>query len=212
MNTLAIIPVFKAVNEVQLCNARDLHARLEVGRDFSNWIKDRIEQYGFVEGEDFYSGLSSRFSPNLAKTSNESTSEKGGRPTIDYHITLDMAKELAMIENNEQGRAVRRYFIQAEKDARALNQQLIEELKDKARHVLPMPGIDHLCRDKVTLKIRFILQDQSRSTLKTLIAETNHAERLNLHYQLRQINDALGIPTMTLEEISAATNSLTVKE
>lgn len=38
---------------IQTCNARDLHAFLGVGRDFSNWIKDRIEKYGFTEGVDF---------------------------------------------------------------------------------------------------------------------------------------------------------------
>ncbi|MDR2052471.1 MAG: antA/AntB antirepressor family protein [Treponema sp.] len=54
-------------NGKPMVNARDLHERLEVGRDFSNWIKDRIEKYGFLEGEDF--------SPNLAKNT-------GGRPGI----------------------------------------------------------------------------------------------------------------------------------
>lgn len=84
-------------------NARDLHSFLKVGRDFSNWIKGRINQYVFVENQDFIS-----FSQNGEKP-------KGGRPTIEYHLTLDMAKELAMVENNEQGRKVRRYFIQCEK-------------------------------------------------------------------------------------------------
>lgn len=86
------------------CDARELHSRLQVGRDFSNWIKDRIEQYGFIEGEDY--------SPNLANRSDW----KAGKRRIDYHLTLDMAKELAMIENNEIGRQVRRYFIRAEND------------------------------------------------------------------------------------------------
>jgi len=109
MTTTALVPVFAgtlAGQPTQLCNARDLHATLEVAKDFTDWIKYRIEQYGFIEGEDY--------SPNLGKTS-----RRGGRPATDYHLTLDMAKELAMVENNERGRQVRRYFIQIEKDARA---------------------------------------------------------------------------------------------
>lgn len=106
MTSNALVPVFTgelAGQPHQLCNARDLHAVLESGQDFSNWIKNRIEQYGFAEGEDF--------STNLLKSR--------GRPRTDYHLTLDMAKELAMVENNERGRAVRRYFIAIEKDHRA---------------------------------------------------------------------------------------------
>lgn len=79
---------------------------MKVGRDFTNWIKERIEKYGFIEGEDF--------SPVLAKTSN------GGRPRTEYVLKLDMAKELAMVENNEQGRRARRYFIEVEKKFESL--------------------------------------------------------------------------------------------
>ena len=99
-------------------NARELHTFLELGRDFSNWIKARIKQYSFEEGIDYQvisrtpelaSGIN-RFSPDLAKTS-----DVGGRPTKDYFITLDMAKELAMVERNEKGRQARRYFIDCER-------------------------------------------------------------------------------------------------
>ena len=74
-----------------------------VGKDFSTWIKSRIEKYGFVENEDF------EVFPNFGENPN------GGRPTKEYAITLDMAKELAMVENNEQGRIARKYFIECEK-------------------------------------------------------------------------------------------------
>lgn len=87
-----LIPVFAAGSTERsqlVCNARDLHAFLQVGRDFSNWIKNRIEQYGFEEGADFVT-----CSPNLASETH------GGQNKADYHLTLDMAKELAMIENN----------------------------------------------------------------------------------------------------------------
>jgi len=83
---------------VQTVNARELHKFLEVGRDYSNWIKNRIEQYDFIEGEDY--------SPVLANN----TGEKG-KPRIEYYITLPMAKELAMVENNERGKQVRRWII-----------------------------------------------------------------------------------------------------
>ncbi|MDE3972082.1 antA/AntB antirepressor family protein [Glaesserella parasuis] len=85
-----------------LVNARELHTRLQIGKDFSTWIKDRITNYGFQEGLDF--------SPILGKS-------KGlfGRPAVEYHITLDMAKELCMLERSELGQKARRYFIQMEK-------------------------------------------------------------------------------------------------
>jgi phage anti-repressor protein len=86
----------------QAVSARDLHEALEVGRDFSNWIKDRIEKYGFVEGEDY--------SPNLANRSDGLP----GKPRIDYLLSAGMAKEIAIVENNEKGREVRRYLIKLE--------------------------------------------------------------------------------------------------
>jgi len=86
-----------------VCNARELHAFLVVGRDFSNWIKDRISTYGFEEDKDY--------STNLANRSDG----RPGKPRADYHLTLDTAKELAMVENNEQGKAARRYFIECER-------------------------------------------------------------------------------------------------
>lgn len=105
MNSTTLVPVFNGNLQdqpTQLCNARDLHAFLQVGDRFDQWIQRRVESYGFADGEDFCTVL--------CKTR--------GRPSTDYHLTLDMAKELAMVENNERGRQVRRYFIQVEKAAR----------------------------------------------------------------------------------------------
>jgi phage anti-repressor protein len=107
LKTNNLIPVFSgdiAGQPAQLVDARELHSFLEVARDFSNWIKDRIEAYGFLLDQDYL-----EFSPKLAKTS------KGGRPTKNYHLTLDTAKELSMVERNEKGREARRYFIDCER-------------------------------------------------------------------------------------------------
>jgi anti-repressor protein len=92
--------------EVQTINARVLHVFLEVGKDFSNWVKDRIEQYNFVENQDFVC------SPILASEG------RGGHNRKDYHLTLDMGKELAMVERNEKGKQARQYFIECERRAK----------------------------------------------------------------------------------------------
>ena len=87
-------------------NARELHEFLEVGRDFTTWIKQRIEKYGFINGEDF--------TPIWGKSN-------GGRPSIEYFISIEMAKELSMVENNDKGRQASSYFIEMEKKAKTLS-------------------------------------------------------------------------------------------
>ncbi|ETS07662.1 antA/AntB antirepressor family protein [Bartonella henselae] len=88
---------------VQTVNARDLHAFLEAKRDFSNWIKDRINKYSFIENQDYI--VFANFGENL----------QGGRPSKDYALTLSVAKELSMVENNKKGREARQYFIKCER-------------------------------------------------------------------------------------------------
>jgi anti-repressor protein len=96
-----------AQQSVQTVNARELHGFVQSKQEFANWIKARIEKFGFTEGQDY---LVDKFVNN----------PQGGRPTLDYHLTIDMAKELAMVENNDKGREVRRYFIEAERRAKEM--------------------------------------------------------------------------------------------
>ncbi|MGT3194556.1 antA/AntB antirepressor family protein, partial [Yersinia enterocolitica] len=100
MNT-QLIPVFNGT----ICDARHLHTFLEVGKDFSTWIRIRITEYGFIENQDFI----------LLPKTGEQRKGRGGHNRKDYHLTLDTAKELAMVERNEKGRQIRRYFIECEK-------------------------------------------------------------------------------------------------
>ncbi|MBN6741218.1 antA/AntB antirepressor family protein [Acidithiobacillus sp. MC6.1] len=92
----------------QTVNARELHAFLEVGKKFSDWIKDRIDQYNFVIDHDFIS-----FSLHGEKP-------QGGRPALEYHLTLDMAKEISMVERNAKGKEARQYFITCERIAKGI--------------------------------------------------------------------------------------------
>ena len=112
-------------------SARDLHEALEVKTQFKDWFP-RMCEYGFEDGKDFCSFLS------------EST---GGRPSQDAQITVDMAKEIAMLQRTEKGKEVRKYFIQIEKEwnspervmARALTiaNKTIETLKIENSEMKP---------------------------------------------------------------------------
>jgi phage anti-repressor protein/prophage antirepressor-like protein len=116
-----------------ICNGRDLHQFLEVGRDFSTWIKDRIAEYGFIDGEDY--GTTEILSSPKSRSSK-------ARPQrmIEYHLTLEMAKELAMVENNEQGRKVRRYFIKCEKMVLAWHEQVVTIANTRLASANILPG------------------------------------------------------------------------
>ncbi|OPB29803.1 antA/AntB antirepressor family protein [Bartonella sp. WD12.1] len=92
---------------VQTVNARELYTFLEVGRDFTNWIKDRIKKYEFEEGKDYVL--------TLAKIG-----ERQNVVLKEYYLTLDMAKELAMVERNEKGKQARQYFIECERKAKQI--------------------------------------------------------------------------------------------
>lgn len=123
---LALVPVFTGTinsQSVQLCDARTLHTFMVVLRDFSTWIKGRIRKFGFIEGVDFIS-VKNLSSPDLGSAKLDSPNRGnqvhgGDRKSTDYHLTLDMAKELAMVENNPKGHEARRYFIDCEKKALA---------------------------------------------------------------------------------------------
>ncbi len=87
-------------------------------RDFTTWVKARIEKYKFKESIDF----------TLVK-SFPKIGGKGGRPKIDYILKLDMDKELSMIENNEIGRKIRRYFIECESKLKLVLEDKVKKLK-----------------------------------------------------------------------------------
>ena len=105
MQNQELIPVFIGIIAdvpTQLIDARTLHAFLEVGKVFATWITDRIKQYEFLENQDF-----------IAISQNREIGK--GRGKNEYHLTLDMAKELSMVERNAKGKEARRYFIECEK-------------------------------------------------------------------------------------------------
>ncbi|GAB6142527.1 hypothetical protein JCM14076_32570 [Methylosoma difficile] len=115
--TDGLIPVFNAdIGGIlqPAVDARELHQFLGVKRDFSTWIKRRIKEYGLVEGEDFVS-ITKMGDGCKKDKNNRIIDEKGLVVPIEYHLKLDTAKELAMVEKNAKGREARRYFIDCER-------------------------------------------------------------------------------------------------
>lgn len=189
-NNAQLVTVFPALvhgEEQLLCDARQLHQLLNVGKDFATWIKGRITEYDFVAGVDYHiadeslgldiipiNQCNKNFPENSGKFSesfsqiwekpNESINidniqkgsfpqfwgkpvdikklyktiknPKGGRPTKEYILTLDMAKELAMVEKSDIGRKVRKYFIECERQSQNLQYELLESYKNRLADIV----------------------------------------------------------------------------
>ena len=119
-------------NDRPAVSARELHEFLEVKTAYKDWFP-RMCEYGFTEGQDFCSFLSE---------------SNGGRPAHDASLTIDMAKEICMLQRNEKGKQARQYFLQLEKDwnspekvmARALRiaERKINGLEEKVKQDAPL--------------------------------------------------------------------------
>ena len=101
---MELIKLTKNEHGIETVNARELHAFLEVKTRFNDWIANRISEFGFTENKDFVS-----LTENLVS---------GGKQNI-FHISIDMAKELSMLERNDKGKQARLYFIECERIAKA---------------------------------------------------------------------------------------------
>ena len=114
--TSQLIPVFNGTiaNETTLLvNARDLHTFLGVGKRFASWITERIAEYGFVENQDYI----------LVSPNREIKGRGGDRRSKDYHLTLDTAKETAMVERNEKAARYADTSSSAKRNFAACNQR-----------------------------------------------------------------------------------------
>ena len=172
MNEIAIVVNYS--DEKPTVSGRELHAALKVETPYKKWF-DRMTEYGFTEGEDFWTNLS------------EST---GGRPSSDHQLTIDMAKELCMIQRTEIGKRCREYFLTIERNwnspesvmARALqfanqhlelimqqNSRLIETNKTQAKQIEEMlPKVSYCdvvlnCNDLMT--VNAIAKDYGKSAI-----------------------------------------------
>ena len=104
-----IVPIYENIKGERIINARELHQKLGSKRKFTDWIKQRIEQYDFIENQEF-----------ICFHKFVKANKYGNKNLKEYYITIDMAKELCMVENNEIGKKLRKYFIEVEKRYREI--------------------------------------------------------------------------------------------
>ena len=95
-------------NAVETVSARTLHAFLGSKRQFTDWIKKRIGDYDFVENQDFVC-------VSQKNETQRADGQIGVSVSNEYFVSVGMAKELAMVENNDKGSQARKYFIECEK-------------------------------------------------------------------------------------------------
>lgn len=106
---------------IRFVNARELHKELWVWRRFATWIKGRIEKYDFEENIDYFIPVPNSGNGVKKRSDGQYIDSKSGKVlALNYIITMDMAKELAMVENNEQWKKLRKYFIHVEKKFKKL--------------------------------------------------------------------------------------------
>lgn len=114
-------------NDTEMVDARKLWQQLNSGRQFANWIRERIETYQFVENEDYI--VFHKFVKNPKNKGNVVFNKfvknpKGGRPRKEYYISFNMAKELSMLQANDKGKEARNYYIRLEKAFKSFLQKL----------------------------------------------------------------------------------------
>lgn len=101
----ALLPVLQSVGDNGTVNARDLHKQLNNGWKFTDWIENRIKSYRLIKDVDYFT-ISRKY---------EIDGFTESKDILDYILTLDCAKQLAMVERTDIGALVRRYFITIEK-------------------------------------------------------------------------------------------------
>ena len=158
-------------------SARELHAFLESKRQFADWIKDRIRQYNFVENQDYVTAS------QIYETVN------GGHSTRkEYALTVNMAKELSMVEGNEKGKQARQYFIAREEQAIMLLSRQLKQSEE--RTAIPDARRKPITFDNLPAAVGQLLDEVN--LIKKLLArpmEAQKPQRFDLKGTLDYLNE-----------------------
>lgn len=192
-----LIPIYQNDSDERLVDARRLYEKLEVGRDFTTWIKDRITKYDFIEGTDYILTLTK-------------SGERKKAIRHDYILKMDMAKEIAMVENNENGKLIRRYFIEVEKRYRKIATQEQKRIAQREAGKIVRNMLTDTIKDRVpeSPNKHFVYPNYTKLIYKVLfnrtIAELRTDKELSKKDNLREYFNA-----DELKEIQMLENTIT---
>lgn len=184
---MELIKINTKYDGTQVVSARDLHTFLGCKKDFSNWIKDRIKKYELVENNDY--SVFAQKGDNL----------NGGRPSVEYALTLDTAKELAMVEGNSKGKEARKYFIECEKKLKTQAPKQLSRTEILGLAVVELQNMNEELKETVLIAEKTILEQapkveycdtvlNSKGTYNTnLIAKELGTSAVSLNRQLKDL-------------------------
>ena len=151
------------LNDAQepIVSGRELHEKLEIQTRYNDWFNRMIE-YGFEENKDFVTITQKR----VTAQGNETT-------YTDHAIKLDMAKEIAMIQRNDKGKIIRKYFIQVKKEFNSPEKIMARALKIADNKILELTTCNKELEEKIEVqKPKVIFADSvSASNTSILIGE-----------------------------------------
>ena len=139
-------------------SARDLHEQLHIGTKFTTWF-ERMKEYGFSEGKEFF--------PKLGETS-----EQGGRPQTDFQISVDMAKQICMIQRSPEGKQIRQYFIDLEKAWNTPEQIMARALKMANHSIESLKGRCKFLGEQVVEQQQIITELQPKANYVDMILQS----------------------------------------
>ncbi|MGJ7533904.1 MULTISPECIES: antA/AntB antirepressor family protein [unclassified Variovorax] len=156
-------------------NGRELHRELGVGKDYTNWAKAQIKRGGFVENSDYV--VLAQKGVNLA----------GGRPSVEYHFTVEAGKHIGMLSGTAKGREVREYFLECERRVKSVAVPAVRDARTAAL-------IDALVRQDA------IEQEQTRQATELARLQENVAvieartQPENKHFTVLGYSNLIGRP------------------
>ena len=212
-----LLPILSENGEGFCVSAKDLHKQLQVGRDYTTWIKDRIKKYDFISNEDYIDywvkdGIifdDTQMGDVKLDITNSNQMVRNGY-SKEYKLTIDCAKQLCMVQNNNLGKMTRKYFIYVEKllkkaiewdlirkPERIRYKEMCEELKkyyirNKGRepewyvYSNEADALNKICLGAKSKDIREYIEAVDKQTREWLEAEYNtyldELQKLNIMY------------------------------
>lgn len=194
-----LVPVYINDEDIKVVNARELHKVLAVKKKFADWIKSNLKNYTGVKLTD-NSTLPLNGNSEIDYIAIEIPATQGKGKSIEYILTLDTAKELAMMSKCQNGRLVRKYFIEVEKAFNNMVTTLTDEEKTPEQKIAEALILANDVLDKT--KQDLLKANRNKAYNKKVNVELRRRVR-ELEAELEQANNNPQVNNAEIEEIKA---------